>query len=237
MATVPMRTNTPADPNRLFGHEEANQPFWIKSAVYDVGTDTIAVTIGPGRVDWGGGDVTEKAADTVLDITPVAINTEYFVFVDQATDGFTYSSVSAVPADGQVRLGSVATGADKATLTRDDLRGMLPVPTVLGETPTTQDYGDVAAEGTSTKAARADHRHGMPAQLHIEAKSGVADGATVTFTTAFATIPAIATAVDNDSTGSSVAITSWVRSRSTTSCIVEMAGASSGAMLIATEAT
>ena len=127
MATVPPRTNTPADPNRLFGHEEANQPFHVKSAVYNAGTDTITVTVGLGRADFGGGDVVEFAAEDTLDITPVTINTTYFVFLN--SDGtLSYSSTSGVEGAGQVRLGDVATGATKDAVTRTDRRGMLPVP-------------------------------------------------------------------------------------------------------------
>lgn len=106
--------------------ERLNEPFHVKSATYDSGTDTITVTVGRGRVDWGGGNITEFTSDQTLAITPVAVSTTYYVHL--LSTGTLEAGTAALPSAWGVTLGTVATGAAKSTLTRDDLRGMLPAP-------------------------------------------------------------------------------------------------------------
>ena len=111
--------------------ELLNQPYHVGAPnhvpTYDLGTDTITVPIGVGRHRPAPGVTVEHTVDQQLLITPVTINTEYFVFVE-ADGSFTYSSVSDEESDGQVVVCSVATGATKDDLTVTDLRGMLPIP-------------------------------------------------------------------------------------------------------------
>ncbi len=104
--------------------ERLNEPFHIAAAVYDSVNNKIDVTIGPGRADFGGGTVVEFTSNQTLYITGPATNTTYYIFLN-SNGTFTYST-TATPGTGQVRLGSVATGATLDALTRTDRRGLLP---------------------------------------------------------------------------------------------------------------
>lgn len=126
--------------------DDANQGFHVKSVVYDSTNDELDITVGPGRVDWGGDNITEFTADQVINVAAPATNTTYYVYVE--SDDTFHTSTSATydgSAANAVRLASVATGADVSTLTRTDLRGILPIPSVLA------DVQVFTASGTWTK--------------------------------------------------------------------------------------
>jgi len=116
-------------PNKQAGdiltHEEINQPFWVKSAIYDGVNDRIIITIGPGRADWGNGNLTEKLSDSTFYITSPNTETTYYVFIKNDST-FIYST-SEIPGEGEIRLASIAVGNTKDALTIHDLRGMLSV--------------------------------------------------------------------------------------------------------------
>ncbi len=105
-----------------------NEPFHLKGASYDEGV--IAVTIGPGRANFGGGlsGIVEKLSDSTLTIGTPAANTTYYIFIEP--DGAFSYDTSSLPKMG-VLIGSVATSDPVTILTRDDLRGILPGPIVL----------------------------------------------------------------------------------------------------------
>ncbi|MEX2398434.1 MAG: hypothetical protein WD432_00070 [Candidatus Saccharimonadales bacterium] len=107
-------------------HVDTLDPFKILNAEYASGSDTITITIGEGRVDWGSGVTTEFTSDETVEQTPVSTGTTYYVFLND--DDSLSVSTTATPKSRQVRLGSVTTGATKDDLTIADLRGILPVP-------------------------------------------------------------------------------------------------------------
>lgn len=113
--------------------QHVNQPFHIRSAVYDSTNDELDITVGEGRADWGVDQVTEFTAAQTANVASPAINTTYYVYLQ--SDDTLYTSTSSTydgSADDAVRLGSVATGSDVSTLTIDDLRGVLPAATAEG---------------------------------------------------------------------------------------------------------
>ncbi len=148
------------------GSDKLNEPFWIKAAAYDGVNLWVAVTIGPGRADFGspsGAKLTVQAADTVLHVTPVVISTTYYIFLVPAAGAAVYRfSTSPTPQSGEATLGSVTTGNPiGSAVTRADLRGLLPVPS-SSLTTTAGDIkaiGEAAATGSSSLGAPADHIH------------------------------------------------------------------------------
>ncbi|MEX0668207.1 MAG: hypothetical protein WD061_00510 [Candidatus Saccharimonadales bacterium] len=111
------------------GYVDALDPFRIENTEYNSGDDKLVITISPGKVDWGEGNITEFSSDTTVEQTPIDTETTYYVFLN-SNDSLSISTTD-LPESGQVRLGSVATGASKDDLTVVDLRGVLPVPAVV----------------------------------------------------------------------------------------------------------
>jgi hypothetical protein len=133
-----------------------NEPFQIKTPSNDNGN--IVVTIGTGRANFGSLPLVEKLTDSQLIITSPTINTTYYIFLK--SDGTFVSNVSSDPQDGQVLLGAVVVGETLNTLSKLDLRGMLPgcygtVPSLIvknrtGNTP----FVDFFTSGNSNYDAR-----------------------------------------------------------------------------------
>ncbi len=103
-----------------------NEPFHVKGASYDPVMDQITVTIGSGRAGFGFTTIIEKLTDSTLIITGPSINTEYYIFLQRDSTTPFKSATSIISLDGEVLLGKVSVGETKSSLTRYDLRGMLP---------------------------------------------------------------------------------------------------------------
>ena len=95
-----------------------------RSVAYDPGTDTLTVTFDPVQVRFGGSLIV-KGASFSHPITPVAINTTYYVFLS-SSGATSHNTTGAIPA-GSIPLCQVAVGATKSTLTLTDLRGTIDV--------------------------------------------------------------------------------------------------------------
>lgn len=103
---------TPLNVDRL------NEPFHIKSVVYDAVNDRLVWTIGLGRT-WFGAILVEHAAATMYYTNAPAINTTYYVYLTVAG---VVINTTAQPAAGQIPIGGVTVGAAKGTLTKFDRR-------------------------------------------------------------------------------------------------------------------
>lgn len=103
-----------------------NEPFHVKGASYDSVTDQITVTIGSGRAGFGFTTIIEKLTDSTLIINEPGINTEYYIFLQNNTTTPFKSSTSILSLEGEVLLGKVSVGETKSSLTRHDLRGLMP---------------------------------------------------------------------------------------------------------------
>ena len=85
-------------------------------------------------------------------------------------------------AKGDLAVGTGADTAQKLTVGANDTIPMADSAQTVGikwvgsQTPSTQDYSDVAAEGTADTYARGDHKHGMPADPGASGGSVGADG-------------------------------------------------------------
>ncbi|WP_199615561.1 hypothetical protein [Paenibacillus alkalitolerans] len=102
---------------------QADQPFFLKTAVYTSGTNTIDLTFGPGRASFLG-TLVSKAADSTYSINSPAANTNYHVYLK--SDGTYTNNTTGAEVDGAVLIWKVSTGATVDTLTKQDLRGQLP---------------------------------------------------------------------------------------------------------------
>lgn len=159
-----------------------NHPFRVVSASYTLGTDTLTVNIGNGRVRWDD-DITfalDAAAPytTAFTQTPVTASATYYVYVGFNTGVPAISIAEGLsPADltgqGIVVLGSVTLDGAKNVTDITDLRGLLPVP---GH-PQGPNVVLYAASGTFVKA---DYPLGRAIRVRGWAAGGGSGGAVAT---------------------------------------------------------
>lgn len=122
MATVPLR-----EENDSFGHEEANCPFAIETAIYDSGNDELDVSVGQGRYDFGDGTTFEQTATTITSFSAPAASTTYYVYIDYNAGAPKVTiNTTSTATPGQIRIGSVVTDGSKNVSSTSDLRGLLP---------------------------------------------------------------------------------------------------------------
>jgi hypothetical protein len=103
-------------------NRKVEQPFPLKSVVYDSINNKIDATLGPGISDFLQTIIT-KTIDSVYAIPTPAINTSYYIYIK--SDGtFTHNTTGA-EVDGAVKLWIVATGSTVDAITTTDQRGQV----------------------------------------------------------------------------------------------------------------
>lgn len=211
---------------------QADRPFNILSAVWNVGANRLDVGIGQGRANFLGTHVV-KASDTAYQIAGPATTTSYYVYL-QSSAAFAHNTTGVEVATA-VLLWRITTGATNADpLVVVDMRGELPGASarIVGDTlathtaaasphtghltaadiggvPVNQAIGDAAGAGAGATAARYDHRHGMPAFAAptVALGSAAAAGAAATLIRSDATIQAFdATAPSTQAVGDAAAV-------------------------------
>lgn len=121
---------------------QINEPFYLKSAIYDSVGNKIDLTFGPGRAAFLG-TLVAKTADSTYSISAPTINTTYYVYLK--SDGtYTHNTTGAEIA-GAVQIWAVATGATVDAITKTDRRGQLPTPITDGWAP-----GDIKLSASIT---------------------------------------------------------------------------------------
>lgn len=101
----------------------AEKPFYLASAVYDPANNRIACTLGPGIAELFNGNarvIVNTDIDTVYYITTPAINTTYYLYLQQ--DGTFIANTSGIVPSGAVLLWQIATEATVDALTLTDRR-------------------------------------------------------------------------------------------------------------------
>ena len=164
------------------------RPFFLSDPTYDAANDRIVCVFSKGIAELFNGDnrvIVEKSDDTTYYINAPAINTTYYLFLQQ--DGtFTHNTTGAVPAGG-VLLYQIAVGAAKATLTKTDRRYLISgvgaklaghIVTVSSETVVGHVELATAAEVTTgTDTARAVTPAGAKVELDKKVNHSLATAA------------------------------------------------------------
>jgi hypothetical protein len=102
--------------------ERLNEPFHLKSMVYDSVNNKIDLTLGRGRAVFLD-IIVEKNADSTYYIAAPAINTTYYVYLK--SDGTYTSNTTGTSPAGSIKIWAVATGATVDALTKSDLRALI----------------------------------------------------------------------------------------------------------------
>jgi hypothetical protein len=102
---------------------QVNEPFYLKSAVYNETGPSIDLTFGPGRMSFSDCFVT-NTKDSTYSITFPAINTNYWIFIQK--DGTYTHNTTGSEIDGAVRIWIIETGSTASQFIVIDRRGQLP---------------------------------------------------------------------------------------------------------------
>lgn len=106
---------TPLSADRL------NEPFHIKSVIYEAADDRLAWTIGRGRT-WFGSTLVDWSAGSVVYLVAPQPNTTYYAYLTAAG---VVINTQAEPIPGQLPLGGVIVGQSLVDITRFDRRQLI----------------------------------------------------------------------------------------------------------------
>jgi hypothetical protein len=102
--------------------ERLNEPFQLKSMVYDSVNNKIDLIFGRGRVVFLD-TIVEKVLESTHSILTPTINTTYYIYLKN--DGiYTHNTTGTTPA-GALKLWAVSTGATVDALTKSDMRALI----------------------------------------------------------------------------------------------------------------
>jgi hypothetical protein len=102
--------------------DRLNEPFHLKTAVYDAPNNRITLTFGRGRARFYD-TVVSKTVDFTYYINTPVINTTYYLYI-KSDGSITHNVTGTAPADS-MPIWKVATGASVATITKTDIRPLL----------------------------------------------------------------------------------------------------------------
>ncbi len=103
--------------------DQVDEPFYLKSAVYDSGNNRIDLTFGPGRAVVLG-TLVAKTADSTYSISAPAPGTTYYVYLK--SDGTCTHNTTGASITGAVQIWRVTTGTTVDVISVEDARGRLP---------------------------------------------------------------------------------------------------------------
>jgi hypothetical protein len=102
--------------------DRLNEPFHLKSMVYDSVNDKIDLTFGRGRVVFLD-TIVEKVLESTYSILTPTINTTYYIYLKN--DGtYTHNTTGTTPA-GALKLWAVSTGSTVDVLSKSDMRALI----------------------------------------------------------------------------------------------------------------
>jgi hypothetical protein len=101
---------------------QVDEPFFLKSAVYDLGGNKIDLTFGLGKAAFLG-TIVSKISDSAYAITTPVINTSYYIFI--MNDGTFTHNLDGAEIAGAVLIWKVMTGAEVDDIMNEDQRGRL----------------------------------------------------------------------------------------------------------------
>jgi hypothetical protein len=102
---------------------QVDEPFYLKSAVYDAGNNKIDLTFGPGKASFLG-TLVSKTADFSYSINSPTSNTTYYVFIKN--DGSCTHNTTGEAITGAALIWKVINGVSVENITTEDVRGRLP---------------------------------------------------------------------------------------------------------------
>nr|MCL5290620.1 hypothetical protein [Bacillota bacterium] len=117
------RQNLEQIDQKAAAQDQADEPFFLKSAIYNSGLNRIDCTFGKGRAAFLG-TLVVKSEDSTTQIPNPIPSTSYYLYIKN--DGTYAFNTTGVQIAGGVQIWKVTTGTTVDQITKEDRRGQLP---------------------------------------------------------------------------------------------------------------